>query len=210
MKVIYKEPNIETITREILTNVKLEFDDYQLSEGEYQIKDKELYIGLEHIGRIDYIELRRMLRRDFIQNYDSISLEGKLRLLEFFIFPREWANEEVHEKLEIDEKLVKDGWKNIIHLTRSARYDRWELLREKISFYLNDIESLMFFNDVKEFKDLYIDANLPHLELWFKSGENSVLNIDFTDSGFESTQYFRQEFKDIALKVLEFGCLQDA
>ena len=113
------------------------------------------------------------------------------------------AQVELDEVLTIDEQ--KQAKLDYVTNSRLSRQNRWEHLRERIAFEVNQAEALSFYTDTKGFKGDYIDAGLPHLELWLTNGTYPALGIDYSTTGFANQPYFTPTMLQMCIDYLVSG-----
>lgn len=153
--------------------------------------------------RIDYIRLRDCLKQYFIPVWDSLSPADKKTLVRYYIYPTTFTQADIDALFTAQEQ--KNNWETLAKISRDARANRWEVARQKISFYLTEIEGLQLYTDTKPFKDDYVDANLPHLIMWIINGAYPPLGIDYTANGFAQKSYYSVERKNVLVDCLVYG-----
>ena len=133
-----------------------------------------------------------------------------------------WANLRSKDKLpiarllsytllqtELDEVLTPqeqtDAKLEYVTKSKIARATRWEYLRQQIALQVTEAEAVAFYTDTKPFKDDYIDAGLPYLEMWLTNGSYPALGIDYTTAGFAQQSYYTASMLQMCVDYLITG-----
>jgi hypothetical protein len=156
--------------------------------------------------RIDHIKFRDGCRASILPSWSSLTVSEQKELVSHFIYPVDFIQSDIDAIFTMEEQV--ENWKRLAEFTKIARYNRWEAARKRVSFDLTTLESLLFYQDTKPFKDDYIDANLPYLTLWISNGSYAPLEIDFTTTGFSGKSYYTETRKNICLDILVNGNYQ--
>jgi len=151
----------------------------------------------------DYVYMRDFAKATFLPAWDTLSTPEKAKLVQHYIYPDTFTQEEIDVLFTAEEQL--GNWEYLALKTKEVRGIRWEELRKKISFDLSVYEGLLFYSDTKQWKGDYIDADLPYLELWFVNGIYPPLGIDFTTNGFAQKSYYSEYRKDLCVDVVTNG-----
>ncbi|MCK6381878.1 MAG: hypothetical protein L6Q54_11625 [Leptospiraceae bacterium] len=149
------------------------------------------------VFRIDYIQFRESLKTHVLPNWGSLDIEEKKNLIREMIYPTNAVLTDYFSESEL-----KTLWSAMAERHKIARINRWEKARKELSYYLTVAEAFQFYQDTKEFKGDYIDANIPILKLWALGGNDSSLGIDYTTNGFPSKTYFSVALQEILLNAL--------
>ena len=144
--------------------------------------------------------LHKDVLKGFLPLWNSLSFDDKKYLVRFYVYP---PAEDLLQYYTEDE--LKMYWSELAALTKTARKQRWEAARLKVSYYLTALESLQFYNDTKAYKGDYEDANIPYLTLWLSNGSYPALGIDFITNGFAQKSYYSIDKKNMLLDILNYG-----
>lgn len=157
------------------------------------------------IGRIkdDYIRMRDFAKGKFLADWANLDNSQKYSLLLRHVYPVNTPDQEIYSIISEEDFL--SGWIDLAKKSKECRDNRWETARRKISFYLNESESLDMYNTTKNYSLEYKDANIPNLICWIKNSSVPSLGIDFTNNGFQQKSYYSSQLKDILVDIIEKG-----
>lgn len=150
-------------------------------------------------GLIDYTQYRDYCKQEILPNWASITEEEKVELVRHNIAP-----DEVEKMSRVSDAQHRINYFELLRLEKTARYNRWEKAKKYIAYEyrLNLLNQLLMYQDTKEYKDDYIDADLPYLRYWVESAAYPPLGIDFTTTGFSSKPYYLESIRDVVLGIL--------
>lgn len=157
---------------------------------------------IKFIGK-DYIYMRDFARTVFIPIWGTLSIVDKQMLAQYYLYPVGTTQTEIDSLIPVENQLV--SWITLAQLSKDTRDIRWEVARQKVSFYLTDIQSLDLYKSTKEYSNEYRDANIPSLILWINNGSFPPLGIDFTTTGFAQKSYYTAGLRDLLTDIISNG-----
>jgi len=193
------------LVKEILTETYKLISDAELAANPILYIDRTnnpIYIEM-YVSDLSDIKLANTMIKDIYTNVGWSNLRDKdklpiARLLSYTLLQTE-LDEVLTPQEQVDAKL------EYVTKSKIARSTRWEYLRQQIALEVTEAEALAFYTDTKPFKDDYIDAGLPHLELWLTNGDYAPLGIDYTTTGFAQQSYYTASMLQMCIDYLITG-----
>lgn len=153
----------------------------------------------ESLGK-DYIYVRERIREILIEKtFDACDADEKMIVSKLFL-----VNHEQRSTILTAEE-EKTCWAELTRNSKICREERWEIARQKISFYLTVAEGIDLYSAVKDLSHEYKDANIPSLVCWVTNTAEPAYGIDYTTTGFAQKPYYTSELRDMVVDVLVSG-----
>jgi hypothetical protein len=197
----YKEEKPIDLTNNVDLNYRLVNEIDPINEDD----ESNIDTWFKLIGFIqdDYIKMRDFAKTKFIPEWNNLTEDEKYKLLFHHIYPIGMTNSEIYSI--ISESEFFECWILLAKCSKICRDDRWEKARRKVSFYLNELQSLDLYNSTKNYSLEYKDANIPNLICWIKNSAIPSLGIDFTNDGFAQKPYYTEDLRNLLVSVIEYG-----
>lgn len=167
------------------------------------VSDVDTWLSIVHYIDEDYIRMRDFAKLTFIPQWSNFTDAQKIGLITHLIYPTSVTQIEIDALISSGDQLK--NWVDIARNTKVCREQRWEVARQKVSFYLTDMESLDLYRSTKEYSNEYKDANIPSLIFWINSSAYPPLGIDFTSTGFSQKSYYTTGLRDLLLDIIYNG-----
>lgn len=154
------------------------------------------------VGMIDYIQYRAFLKEYLLPIYSELTEAEQRIMAQHNVTPTQGDKDLFYTR---EEQFVH--YQLIVQREVKAREKRWNKALALSGFELlgNQLNQLMMYNDCKDFRYDYVEADLPHIIFWFQGASYPPLGIDFTTNGFPSKGYYNEELKNKCLNVFLYN-----
>ena len=169
----------------------------------YDVSDVDTWLSVVNYIDDDYIKMRDFARTTFIANWSSFNNNQKIGLLTHLLYPTSTTQQDIDSLISSGDQLK--NWIDVARNTKLCREQRWEVARQKVSFYITTLQSLDLYRSTKDLSSEYKDANIPGLVFWINSSSYPPLGIDYTTTGFSQKSYYTTVLRDLLVDVISNG-----